>query len=53
VFQRDGGRCVDCRTNFDLQYHRLIPLALDGSNDVENLQRLCGDCNRRKGSTLG
>lgn len=53
VFQRDGGRCVECGSSFDLQYDHEIPIALGGANTVDNLQLLCGDCNRRKGATLG
>ena len=52
VFQRDGGRCVDCGSDFDLQYDHLIPLALGGGSGVENVQLLCAGCNRRKGAAL-
>lgn len=53
VFQRDGGKCVECGTGFDLQYDHVIPVALGGSSSAANLQLLCGDCNRKKGATLG
>lgn len=53
VFQRDGGCCVECGSNFDIQYDHIIPLAMGGATTVENLQILCADCNRRKGATLG
>ena len=52
VFQRDGGRCVDCGSDFELQYDHLIPLALGGGSGADNLQLLCADCNRRKGAAL-
>ena len=52
VFERDGGRCVECGAAFDLQYDHVIPLALGGSSTVENLQVLCAECNRRKGAAL-
>jgi 5-methylcytosine-specific restriction endonuclease McrA len=53
VFTRDDGRCVECASNFDIQYDHVIPVALGGATSVENLQILCADCNRRKGATLG
>jgi hypothetical protein len=53
VFARDGGRCADCGSHFDLQYDHVIPLALGGGSAVDNLQLLCADCNRRKGAALG
>jgi HNH endonuclease len=52
VWQRDGGRCRECGTDFDLQYDHVIPLALGGATSAENLQLLCGDCNRAKGASL-
>ncbi|WAL66641.1 HNH endonuclease [Amycolatopsis cynarae] len=52
VFERDGGRCAECGTNFDLQYDHILPVARGGATSLENLQLLCGDCNRAKGATL-
>jgi 5-methylcytosine-specific restriction endonuclease McrA len=53
VWERDGGRCVECGSAFELQYDHVIPVALGGATSAENLQLLCGDCNRAKGATLG
>lgn len=53
VWERDGGRCVDCDASFDLQYDHVIPHALGGAHTVENLQILCAPCNQAKGASLG
>jgi 5-methylcytosine-specific restriction endonuclease McrA len=52
VFERDGGKCVECESGFDIQYDHVLPVALGGATTVENLQLLCADCNRRKGAHL-
>ncbi len=52
IFERDGGSCVDCGSNFDLQYDHVIPVALGGATSLDNLQLLCADCNRAKGADL-
>jgi 5-methylcytosine-specific restriction endonuclease McrA len=52
VFERDGGRCVECGSSFDIQYDHVIPFSMGGASTVENLQILCADCNRRKGASI-
>lgn len=52
VWERDGGRCVECGTDFELQFDHVIPVALGGATTPENLQLLCGPCNRRKGAAI-
>jgi hypothetical protein len=52
VFERDGGRCLRCGSAFDLQYDHIIPVALGGATTEQNLQLLCGACNRGKGASL-
>ena len=48
VYERDGGRCVNCGIDEDLQYDHIIPVAKGGGNSAANVQLLCGDCNRQK-----
>lgn len=52
VFARDGGRCRQCGSPVDLQFDHIIPVALGGGSAADNLQILCGPCNRRKGAGL-
>ena len=48
VWHRDKGRCVNCDIDKDLQFDHVIPVAKGGGNSAENVQLLCGDCNRQK-----
>jgi 5-methylcytosine-specific restriction endonuclease McrA len=50
VWERDGGACVQCGDAFDLQFDHVIPVALGGASRADNLQVLCGPCNRAKGA---
>lgn len=52
VWTRDEGRCRNCGATGELQYDHIIPVSMGGSNSVENLQILCGPCNRRKSAGL-
>jgi hypothetical protein len=53
VWERDRGACVQCAATFELQFDHVIPVALGGATTAENLQVLCGTCNRAKGASLG
>ena len=48
VWELYGGRCANCGIDKDLQYDHIIPVAKGGGNSAENVQLLCGDCNRQK-----
>jgi 5-methylcytosine-specific restriction endonuclease McrA len=47
-----GGACLACGVAKpeDLTVDHVIPLALGGSNTIENIQPLCRTCNGIKGS---
>ncbi|MEX2373973.1 MAG: HNH endonuclease signature motif containing protein [Dehalococcoidia bacterium] len=52
VWQRDEGRCVRCGAQEDLQFDHVIPVAHGGGNTAENVQILCGTCNRAKSDRI-
>lgn len=43
-----GNKCLACGTVDNLELDHVIPLSKGGSNDMNNYQWLCGDCNRKK-----
>ncbi|MDL2271251.1 HNH endonuclease, partial [Methanobrevibacter sp. OttesenSCG-928-I08] len=48
-------RCAECGTskeNAELEIDHIIPVAKGGSNDIDNLQVLCRDCNRGKSDKI-
>ena len=45
-----GNRCLCCGSRGQLTVDHVIPLQRGGSNDLSNLQPLCGACNDRKGT---
>lgn len=46
--KRDGFKCAKCGSPDKLQIDHIVPLALNGSNDLDNLQILCQPCNGSK-----
>jgi hypothetical protein len=52
VWTRDQGKCRQCGSNAELQYDHIIPWSMGGASSPENIQILCGPCNRRKGASV-
>lgn len=52
VWQRDGGRCVECGSGHYLEFDHIIPLSRGGATSPGNLQILCRACNRSKGARI-
>jgi 5-methylcytosine-specific restriction endonuclease McrA len=52
VWNRDGGKCVKCGSQMNLEYDHIIPISKGGSNTARNIQLLCEECNRKKGENF-
>lgn len=50
ILDRDGHHCQHCTSRKELQIDHIKPIALGGLSDDDNLQVLCGPCNRAKGA---
>ncbi len=53
VWNRDGGKCVQCGSNEKLEFDHIIPHSKGGANTYRNLQLLCEPCNRSKSAKIG
>lgn len=51
--KRDGFCCKECGVVTDLQIDHIKPIAMNGTNDLDNLQLLCGPCNLAKSDKWG
>jgi hypothetical protein len=51
VRERDGNACRTCGSTADVQLDHIKPWCRGGADTVDNLQCLCGLCNRRKWHT--
>ena len=52
LYGEQEGRCGGCRTSFEFRHFEVdhvVPQARGGSDHIDNLQLLCGHCNRVKG----
>lgn len=52
VWQRDGGKCIQCRASDYLEFDHIIPYAKGGAATVDNVQLLCRRCNLKKGAAI-
>lgn len=52
VIERDGPGCQHCGTEDNPTIDHVIPVVRGGTNDLDNLQVLCGSCNSRKGARV-
>ena len=53
VWNRDGGKCVECGSNENLEFDHIIPFSKGGANTYRNIQLLCEPCNRNKSAKIG
>ena len=52
LYGEQGGSCMGCREHFrpqNLEVDHIIPRSKGGTDHLDNLQLLCGHCNRVKG----
>ena len=52
VWERDHGQCTKCGSSIDIQFDHVIPFSFGGATTPENLQILCGKCNRLKSASV-
>ncbi|WPC15120.1 HNH endonuclease [Riemerella anatipestifer] len=53
VWNRDGGKCVECGSSEKLEFDHIVPFSKGGSNTYRNIQLLCEPCNRKKSNKIG
>ena len=52
IWKRDGGKCVKCGSDRELEYDHIIPVTKGGATSEKNLELLCSECNRSKSAKI-
>lgn len=52
IFTRDGNKCLNCGSGYDLTLDHIVPISKGGTSKSENLQTLCKICNKEKGEKI-
>jgi hypothetical protein len=52
IWRRDGGKCSECGSRNNLEFHHIIPFSKGGSNTARNIELLCMECNRKKSNQI-
>jgi hypothetical protein len=52
VYKKANSACENCGSNFDLQIDHIIPVAVNGDNQLSNLRILCRQCNLRRNTEM-
>ena len=47
LYMRDQGRCQNCGSSRGTEIDHIVPFAMSGASDLENLRLLCRACNQR------
>lgn len=47
IIRRDGGACLRCEAEDDLEIHHIIPVNEGGEKEDENLAALCESCHKK------
>ena len=52
LHEKQRGCCAICKTKLTSRFHRdhIIPVALGGTSNIDNIQLLCQPCNSKKGA---
>ena len=52
IYARDGHRCRNCGSDYDLEIDHIFPISKGGKSTYDNLQTLCHRCNALKSDSV-